>query len=490
MRLSANSPRSDGASWPDYQPETHNAGIVHLGLGAFARAHIAAYTDAALAVAPGNWRIIGVSLRGTDVAQALNAQDGRYTLIVRGEENRASVIGSISHVLSGPGVGAYALAAIVHPACHIVSITVTEKGYGLLRSGGCDPDHPAIKADLAEPHAPKGVLGLLTLGLKRRFDASQPPFTILSCDNLPDNGALLRAAVIDFARRAHGANLAERIASEVAFPATMVDRITPQATAQTRTDAALATGCDDEAAIETEAFSQWVIEDNFPHGRPVWEAMGATFTDNVRPFEMMKLRMLNGSHSMLAYTGFLAGKTYVRDVMADAALNKLVLRHLRAAAKTLPPIDINLDTYAQALAERFRNRAIAHETRQIAMDGTEKMPQRIFAPALDTLEKGGDTTPFAFAAAAWMRYGLGYNDIGKTYPLNDPRANEISAALSHLSTADAIFSAYAGLPGLLPSVLKGGLFAQQVKACLQRMLSDGVTESIAYEAANLCVSHR
>jgi len=483
MRLSAKSSPTNGATWPAYDPQALDAGILHLGLGAFARAHLAAYTDAALTQVPSDWRIVGVSLRGTDVAEALNPQDGYYTLIVRGEESHARVIGSVKQVLAGPTASIEALTFMAESKCRIVSITVTEKGYGLLRSGGCDPAHPAVMADLLTPYQPRGVLGLITLGLKRRFELDLPPFTVLSCDNLPDNGALLRSAIIDFATRAHGAELANRIAEEVAFPATMVDRITPQPTDRTRADAARAIGYEDEAAIETEAFSQWVIEDHFPAGRPAWEAMGATFTQDVRPFEKMKLRMLNGSHSMLAYAGFLASKTYVRDVMADAALTRLVQRHLRAAAQTLPAMNTDLDAYTQALAIRFANPAIAHETRQIAMDGTEKMPQRIFAPAVELIEQGGDTTPFAFATAAWMRYGLGHHENGQRYPLNDPRGEEITTALANTKSASDIFAAYAALRGLLPPALKEGPFADQVVLRLNRMLADGVVAAIQHEAA-------
>ncbi|NNU60057.1 mannitol dehydrogenase family protein [Ochrobactrum soli] len=482
MRLSAKSSPTDGATWPAYDPQALDAGILHLGLGAFARAHLAAYTDAALTQTPSDWRIVGVSLRGTDVAEALNPQDGYYTLIVRDEESRAHVIGSVRQALAGPTAGAEALSFMTEPNCRIVSITVTEKGYGLLRSGGCDPAHPAVMADLQTPDQPRGVLGLIALGLKRRFELRLPAFTVLSCDNLPDNGALLRAAVIDFAARAHGPELAKRIAQEVAFPATMVDRITPQPTDQTRADAARVIGCEDEAAIETEPFSQWVIEDHFPAGRPAWEAMRATFTKDVRPFEKMKLRMLNGSHSMLAYAGFLSSKTYVRDVMADAALNRLVQRHLHAAAQTLTAMETDLDAYAQALAIRFANPAIAHETRQIAMDGTEKMPQRIFAPAVELIEQGGDTKAFAFATAAWMRYGLGQHENGQPYPLNDPRDEEITAALANTKSASDIFAAFAALPGLMPPKLKEGPFAEQVVSRLNRMLADSIVAAIHHEA--------
>lgn len=486
MRLSAaTKPRPDHpALWPGYQPEGAGNGIVHLGLGAFARAHIAAYTDGAMAAEGGDWRITGVSLRGEDVAHALNPQDGRYTLIERGETPQARVIGSIAAVIAGATLGERVLSALVQPACRIVSITVTEKGYGLLRSGGCDPAHPAVAADLQNPAAPRGVLGLISRGLALRFAEGLAPFVVLSCDNLPENGPLVRAAVIDFARRAHGATLADRISAEVAFPSTMVDRITPAATARTRADAAALTGYDDEAAIETEPFSQWVIEDRFPSGRPAWEAAGALFVPDVAPYEKMKLRMLNGSHSMLAYAGFLSGRTYVCDVMKDAALGGLVRGHMAAAASSLPSIAMDLAAYASSLSDRFSNPAIAHETRQIAMDGTQKLPQRIFAPALEVLERDEYLAPFAFATAAWMRYALGRNDQGQTYPLNDPREAEIRAVLTGVDVENpvAVFAALAALPDFLPETLARGKFADAAILRLERMLTLGMEKAILAEA--------
>lgn len=231
-------------------------------------------------------------------------------------------------------------------------------------------NHPAVAADLLNPSSPRGVLGLIAQGLALRFANGLAPCVVLCCDNLPENGALLRTVVIDFARRAHGISLANRIAGEVSFPSAMVDRITPAATPQTLADAAALAGYEDQGAVETEPFSQWVIEDDFPSGRPSWQDTGAIFVPDVAPYEKMKLRMLNGSHSMLVYAGFLSGKTYVCDVMADADLSKLGRRHMATAAATLPAVAVDLAAYATSLCERFSNPATAHETRQIAMDET------------------------------------------------------------------------------------------------------------------------
>lgn len=296
------------ASLPGYTPSEHGTGIVHLGVGAFHKAHQAMYTDTALAAAGGDWRITGVSLRGTAAADALNPQHGLYTLVERGPDGtRGRVIAAIDRVIAATRDRAAVLDAMTDPATRIVSLTVTEKAYGIDRAAGAvDPSHPAIAADLADPRAPAGAVGLIVEALRRRRAAGARPFTALCCDNLPDNGGLLRTGVLDFAGRIDP-ELRRWIEDEGRFPATMVDRITPAATEATLGAAEDLTGCRDLAAVETEPFTQWVIEDRFADGRPAWELGGALFVDDVAPFERMKLRMLNGSHSMLAYAGFLSG---------------------------------------------------------------------------------------------------------------------------------------------------------------------------------------
>jgi len=242
------------------------------------------------------------------------------------------------------------------------------------------------------------------------------------------------------------------------------------------------TGREDAAAIECETFRQWVIEDNFPTGRPAWEAGGALFVVDVRPFEEMKLRMLNGTHSMIAYAGFLAGHKYVRDVMADPALSQLVTRHLDAAAATLDPLPgVDFDVYAGALRKRFENPHLAHETYQIAMDGTEKMPQRIFAPALEADRRGQSLDPFAFATAAWMRYLTGTTDDGQGYDLRDPRAADLRPV--EVQSARQIIGQVNSLEGLVPEDLQGSpTWDRAVEAHLARMLSRGMKHAVVFAA--------
>lgn len=459
---------------PGYAPSEHGVGIVHLGLGAFHKAHQAALTDLALAASGGDWRILGVSLRSPRAVEEIAPQNGLYTLIERGASGtRARVIGAIAGALCAAGDPGPVLAAMAAPGCRIVSLTVTEKAYGLDRAAqGCDPTHPAVAADLAAPQRPQGVLGLLVEALRLRRLAGIAPFTVLCCDNLPENGVLLRGAVLDFARSL-APDLAAWIAETVAFPSTMVDRITPAATPDTLAEAARQTGHADLAAVETEPFCQWVIEDHFPLGRPAWEAAGVIFTADVAPYETAKLRMLNGSHSMLAYAGFHAGHRFVREVMQDAALARHVRRHLGAAAATLPPLlGFDLDHYASDLALRFENPAIAHQTFQIAMDGSEKMPQRIFS----AVARAQDLRPFAFATAAWLRHVSGSTHDCAPYELRDPRAAALQAAVAGRDAA-GIFAGVTGIVPIPPALQD--LTLPLLSAMLQRPMEAVLAEEAA-----------
>ena len=486
-RLSRSEDVAAGVAKPGYDPARHGVGIAHLGVGAFHKAHQAVYTDSAIAAEGGNWRIIGVSLRGTSAAAALNPQNGLYSLIERGEEGvGARLIGSLAHVVAATREPAAALGALCDPAIRIVSLTVTEKAYGIdLAGGAIDPTHPAVAADLKTPRTPAGVLGLIVESLRRRRGDGIEPFTVLCCDNLPRNGLLVRSGVVEFARRA-APDLTDWIAGNVAFPNTMVDRITPAPTARTLDEARRLTGVEDLAAVETEPFSQWVIEDAFPAGRPAWEAGGALFAADVAPFEKMKLRMLNGAHSMLAYAGFLSGHALVRDVMEDRALARLVARHISAAAATLAPLPgIDFAQYGAELEARFRNPYIAHETYQIAMDGTLKLPQRLLQPAEEALRADRDPVPFAFAVAAWMRYCCGKTDKGEAYALRDPRESEIRSALEGAREGVDISDRLHAMPNLIaPALSRNPRWRNEVASALDAMLRLGVSTAarVAFDA--------
>jgi fructuronate reductase len=491
-RLNASTPPRAGAAAPGYAPAAHGIGVAHIGLGAFHKAHQAVYTDAALAARGGDWRIAAISLRNPGPASDLAPQDGLYTVLERGAgAPRARVIGAIAEALHLGTNRARVAAVLRAPGTRVVTITVTEKGYGLDRAtGGVDLDHSAIRADLAAPDRPGGLAGLLVGALAARRAAGVAPFTILSCDNLPENGRLLKGLLVDFAARAQPdlaqPDLAAFIEREVATPCCMVDRITPASTVETRETASALIGAEDRAAVETEPFSQWVIEDNFPTARPAWEAGGATLTADVRPFETMKLRMLNGAHSMLAYVGFHAGKRLVRGAMADPAIAGLVARHLAAAAGALtPPPGFDLDAYGRDLTARFQNPAIAHETFQIAMDGTQKLPQRIFAPALEALTRGQSLDPFAFATAAWMRHATG-RAAARPYKVEDARAAEIAAALRGVVAPPDIAAALHALPGFAPAALVANAsWTGAVSRWLAVMLEVGMDAAVARAARDV-----
>jgi fructuronate reductase len=377
--------------------------------------------------------------------------------------------------------------ALARPATRIVSLTITEKGYGLdPKTGGLDRWHPAVAADLTNPNSNQSALGFIVAALHVRQTFSLPPFTVLSCDNLPSNGKVLRRLMLEFAAE-RDPEMVSFLEDEVSFPSTMVDRITPASTERTFAEARRLTGRTDLAAVETEPFSQWIIEDDFVAGRPDWEAGGALFTNDVAPYEKMKLRMLNGAHSMLAYAGFIAGHRYVRDCMADPELASLIRHHMSEAARTLGPVPgIDLAQYASDLVDRFANPAIAHETWQIAMDGTQKLPQRLIEPAMIALEQGLPLDPYAFAVAAWMRYALGVKEDGERYALRDPREQEIAGLVDGVDAAGSIADCLLGLRGLFPEELaRSDKWQAALKGRLNLMLSKNMRAAIAAEAGNI-----
>ncbi len=325
---------------PGYDPSALRAGIVHLGLGAFHRAHQAVYTEAVLRDGDLRWGITAASLRSPAMRDALAPQDGLYTVAVRGNGEHLSVVGAIKRILVAPEDPSALIAAMAHPATEIVSLTVTEKAYCHdPATGTLDEAHPDILHDLAHPEAPRSALGFLAAGLARRRADGLRPFTVLCCDNLPANGRTVHrllsryAALLD---RARERGLAAFIAAEVACPDTMVDRIVPATTDADRGAISSALGMDDAWPVVTEPFSQWVVQDRFSLNRPAWEAAGVTLVDDVAPYEAMKLRMLNASHSALAYLGYLAGAETVADAMALPGLAEFAGRVMDEAVPTLP----------------------------------------------------------------------------------------------------------------------------------------------------------
>lgn len=406
-------------------------GIVHLGPGAFFRAFNAIYTDEAMAAQGGDWGITAVSLRSPTARDQLVPQDGAYTAVEKGPEGDAlKVIGAIANVLVAPEDPEAVLAKMADPAVKIVSLTVTEKGYCYNpASGALDPQNADIQHDLALPASPRSAPGFLVEALARRKAAGTAPFTVMSCDNVPSNGALARKIVLAFAQ-ARDADLAAWIEAEVPFPSTMVDRITPATTEPDVAALAEAAGYHDPACVIHEPFRQWVIEDDFVDERPAWEVGGAQFVQSVEAHELMKLRCLNGTHSTLAYLGYLSGHETIAETVGDRVFARLCERlWAEEIIPTVPkPEGEDLDAYAKALLERYQNPAIRHRTWQIAMDGSQKLPQRLLGTVRDNLASGRLPQGLCLAVAGWMRYVGAVDEAGGAIDVRDPLAERLKAA--------------------------------------------------------------
>ncbi len=403
-------------------------GIVHLGLGAFFRAHGAVYIAEAMERAGGDWGIIGVSLKSPATRDALAPQEGAYTAVeLAPEGTRPRVIEAVTEVLVAPEDPEAVLARMADPAVRIVTLTVTEKGYcHHPATGAPDTDHPDIAHDLAHD-LPKSAPGYLVRALQRRRAAGGRPFTVLTCDNLPGNGALVKGIALDLARRIDP-DLADWIAAEGRFPATMVDRIVPATKADDIETVAGLTGRDDRAPVMHEPFRQWVIEDSFvDDARPALEKVGAELVQDVTAFEHMKLRMLNGTHSSLAYLGYLAGHETIAACAADPVFAAYV-KHLWAEEiipVLTPPENTDLADYARALFRRYENPAIRHRTWQIAMDGSQKLPQRILGTLAENRKAGREAPGLCLAVAAWMHYVGGIGLDGQPIDVRDPLADRL-----------------------------------------------------------------
>jgi len=403
---------------PAFDPAQLKSGIVHLGIGAFHRAHQAVFTEDAIAAKGGDWGIIGASLKHPGVADALAAQDHLYTVESLGTAARYRVMGVIRGALFAPRDRAGLLAALTAPSTHAVTLTLSEKGYCLAADGSLDFMHPDIAADLAQPAEPGSAVGWLALALQERQKTRAGPLTILSCDNLKSNGSKLEAAVTTFAERCWP-GLTPWIKANTTFPATLVDCIVPASDAAHRQRVAGALGFEDEASVQRETFAQWVIQDRFTGPLPAWGAAGAEIVADISGHERLKLHVLNGTHSALAYLGLPRRHEYVRQAIADtelrAFLEDLVAREI---APALAPLDAA--AYWRTVTARFENPMIDHRLAQIAEDGSLKLPQRLFPLLEANIKAGREVGRLAKVIAAWL-------DLMAARPSRDP-ANDRFAA--------------------------------------------------------------
>ena len=423
-------------------------GILHFGPGAFFRSFLAPYTDEAMSKASENWGIIAVSLKSPTARDLLAPQGCLYTAVERGQKGDIRRrIGAITGTLVASEDPGAVIDVMAGSEIRIVTLTITEKGY--CQNPGdrsLQVTHPDIAHDTTTIDRPRSAIGYLVLALARRRDANIPPFAVLSCDNLPSNGIVLRKLVIALAQQREAAGkdqgLADWIAAHVAFPSTMVDRITP-ATTQADFDAlAEAEGLCDYALVVHEPFRQWVIENNFPLGCPDWEASGAQMVSDVGRHELMKLRCLNGTHSALAYLGYLAGYETIEEAVKDALFSKFCekLWHDEILPTVSQPEGVNLPAYCADLLERYRNPAIQHRTWQIAMDGSQKLPQRILETVRDNLESGELPKGLCLVIAGWMHYIRGIDMNGQPIDVRDPMVGQLSEAASAQDPVGSLLS--------------------------------------------------
>ena len=415
---------------PVYNPEKHGIGIIHFGIGAFHRAHQAVYTDRVLAKCGGDWRSIGVSLRNKVIRDQLSPQKGLYTLAIKnGSDTDYKVIGSIADVLHAPTNPTAVLNILGNEKIKIVTLTITEKGYCQdPATNALDMGHPNIKHDLKNPEKPRSALGFLYHGLKSRFQTHQSPLTIISCDNLPSNGRVLEALLWQFANGRDPA-LLNWIKNTIAFPCTMVDRIVPATMPEDRAEFTATTGLIDDGLVKSEVFTQWIIEDKFTTIRPQWEIAGAEFVSDVTPYEDAKLKLLNGSHSALAYLGFLGGYTFIHEAMSNTNFEIFVdyLMKQEAAVSLNALKGFNPSQYADQLTARFKNAALQHKTYQIAMDGSQKLPQRLLGTIRHNLQNDLPYEACSLAVAAWIRYITGIDENGTKIIIQDPLAHKFNA---------------------------------------------------------------
>jgi fructuronate reductase len=456
--------------------------IVHLGLGAFAKAHLSAYTSRANALTGSDWQIIGVSLQRADMRDAMHPQAGLYTLVTRAPEGPVfEIIDGVREILVARENPGAVLDRLADQATKIVSLTITEKGYCHLPAlGKLNLAHPDIAHDLAHPQSPRSVLGFLVAGLARRRALGLKPFTVLCCDNLPSNGKVLRELVLELAEKLDP-SLQAWIAREGAFPATMVDRIVPATTPADIAEIAALLGVHDASPVMAEPFMQWAIEDHFTLNRPDWHLAGAQLVGDVAPFELMKLRLLNGAHSALAYLGALSGHATMFEASHDPRLAAYLKTLWGEIIPSVPaPAGVDLVHYTQKLLERFRNPAIRHLTSQIAMDGSQKLPQRLLGPLRWRLDHDLPSPALLLAVAGWMAYVSGGIGGGERLEIRDPLADRFTE-ITHKAGADiaALVDGFLGISSIFgPDLAASSGVRQPLVAHLGALKSGGVAKAL------------
>ncbi|SFN36358.1 mannitol dehydrogenase family protein [Mycetocola miduiensis] len=472
---------------PAYDRATIRPGIVHFGVGAFHRSHEAMFVDRVLELGRDGWGIVGVGTLPSDRAMkaALVPQDCLYTLVTTSPEGTSSarVIGSIVEYLYAPDDPASVLARLADPATRIVSLTITEGGYGVTDvTGEFQPHDEATIADLdglPNGAAPRSPLGFITEGLRMRRDVGHMPFTVMSCDNIQGNGIVARTALLAFANHIDP-GLARWIETDVRFPNSMVDRITPATTAQARASVAERFGVDDRWPVLSESFEQWVLEDSFSDGRPPLERVGVQLVDDVEPYEVMKLRLLNASHQAMSYLGLLAGETYVHEVCRDEVFAAFLRGYMEHEARpTLSPVPgVDLDAYCDELMRRFSSEAISDTLARQIVDGSERIPKFLLPVVREQLRTGGPVDRSALVLAAWSRLIEGRADDGTPLEPVDRRLSDLRAAVAQEASSPGAFLGLTAVFGDLGSNVRLREAFIAARADLQGLGARGAVERV------------
>ncbi len=472
------------AAFPRYDRSKLGCGIAHIGVGNFHRAHQALYLHEYLQTHPQDWMVHGVGLLESDAGLfgAMTSQDGLYTLTERsGTQDTLKVVGSIKRLSLATSDPRGVIRLLASDDIKIVSLTITEKGYYYTASGDLDVGNPVIRADLAGGAAPRSAFGYLYAAAEQRMANGGPPFTVMSCDNLPGNGHLTRRLLLQFAEMKDPAG-ARWIGHNVAFPNSMVDRITPAVTEKTVAFVRDTFGVDDRCPVVSESYLQWVLEDNFAAGRPALEEVGVQVTSDVEPYEKMKVRLLNGSHSALSYPAYLMGYREVDAAMGDPAIRTFVQRYMgEDITPTVPPVPgIDLAAYKQTLVERFSNPAISDQVQRLAMDGSAKARNAWVPPLEHQLSTGGSIRWLAFAIAAWYRYLYGTDEADAPIEITDPMRDELTARArsapgdpTQLLSMHEIFGERLAADGRLAAAVKeslGAIRSLGTRQALERLL--------------------
>jgi mannitol 2-dehydrogenase len=466
---------------PKYDRSAVKAGILHLGVGAFHRSHQALYMDELLNEhGETDWAICGVGIMPQDAAMntALNGQDCLYTLIEKsGDISNARVIGALTSYVFGHQVPEAVFARMADPQVKIVSMTATEGGYCFnAKTGELDLQNPAVLNDLKNPQKPQTIFGYLAEGLDRRRKAGEKPFTVLSCDNIQGNGHVTKKTLMAFCRARH-ADLAAWVEKNVSFPNCMVDRITPATTDAEREFVRKTYGLEDAFPVVAEPFRQWVIEDNFCNGRPPLEKVGVQFTSDVAPYEKMKIRLLNATHSAMGYLGYLCGYRYIYEIAKAPEFTPYLKAFMDLEVTPLvPPVPgVDLTQYKQSLMERFANETIKDQALRICMDGSGKMPKFVLPSIAEQLERGGPIRRLTLCVASWMRFLNGKDEQGVEIPIQDPQAERLQkAALAGGKDPRSLLA----LTDIFGDLAKQERFVQELELLLGSLYDKGAAQTL------------